>query len=140
MLFGRELAASEMEMSALLAIPGGTTGPAPESMRKAFLELQSSDEEIEGICQGLTEEKAMDLRLKVWKSDANSAAKLEMRRFLTFMKGAAYESGSFPATQSALASELYSVAARHFWRTTANGRRLPRLPVKRSPRTKPGDR
>ncbi len=121
-VIGRETTAMTMDLFATVTIPGDTTGPAAERMRKSVQEVQSSDDEIDALCKGLTKEKAQNIRLQVWKSDANSAAKFEIKRFLTFMKAASSEPDSFDARQAVAVSAVYGAAARLFWRTTATGR------------------
>lgn len=113
----RDFAASEMDVAAF----GVLLDSFKETMTKAVQELQSSDDKIDATCQGLTEEKALNLRLQVWKSDANLAAKFEIKRFLVFMKSASSEAGSLEARQAAAEGAVYSVAAKSFWRTTADG-------------------
>lgn len=117
-MLGRETTAMMMDLEAELATPNDTTGFSAGTMKS----LQSSDGEIEAICKRLTKEKALNIRLRVWKSDANSAAKFEIKRFLVFMKAASSETGSFEARKAAASSAFYSVAAQSFWRTNSDGR------------------
>ena len=113
----RQAIALMIEFAALFWSPGDTTGSSAETMKKAIQELQKHDDEIEATCRGLSKEKALNFRLQVWKSDANIAANFEIKRFLTFMKHASDE------TAESVEGALYSVAAREFWRTKADGKR-----------------
>jgi hypothetical protein len=113
----RIVAALEME----IAVFGASLESSAETMKEAVQKLQSSDNKIDATCQGLTKEKALNLRLEVWKSDANVAAKFEIKRFLLFMKSAYNEAGSRDKREAAAQGALYSVAAQSFWRTTADG-------------------